>query len=178
MRSHRAKTLLDSVLSRSYGRSLGDRLARNVTISFDPTEPTIDVDFAYINGKLTVGQAIDLNVQPSVQEKNSDHAIATVTDIRLKLERAEVACVNVAAIGAGSDSRIIRRLESYGPLIKLPDDQDRLGRLLRDDAQHDVAGYFEEMGFHINRATESLQIVSTPRFAIEGSSQLSFPKTM
>lgn len=142
----RAKTVVNRIIEDV--DITGERVLTNVVVKDAASEAAFQVDFAYVNGKTTFGQAIDLDTQPTTQARTTDHAIANIAELQRVFGSKSTRWLNVVQLTKISDESdaFIHRLRNWGQIIRLPEDRNYLEQLIRHEARNDVRKLFSEKG--------------------------------
>jgi hypothetical protein len=145
----RAKTLVSRILSTVDPD--GSRIARDLLIRDRRTNAEFDIDFAYANGSLTLGQAVDFQTTPDTYTSQVDHVIATIADLT-KVAKAQF--LNVVQVGVNSEDYADKyeRLRSWGRVIELPTEREFFEQMLARYAQHDVRAALDASGLHVEQS--------------------------
>lgn len=157
-RRAKASSIVREIINR-HGFSSA-QVPRRVTVRSTRSSVGYDFDFACANGKLSFGQAVDLDLKPGAnQEKNAFEAIANAADIlRLFPGVGIVNAVTLPKKGALEPS-YWDRLKVWGRSFALPQDEDAFLGFLNRNAEHDVADAAKKLGCQVTSDDSSLQIL-------------------
>lgn len=138
-----------------------NRVLTNVLVKEAASENTYRVDFAYANGKATLGQTVDLDTSLSTQAKSTDHAIANIAELRRVLGTKGTGWINVVQLSHGADesAAFLQRLRRWGQTIKLPEDRNYFEQMLEHEAKSDVRSVLSTRGALIDLEGKGVELV-------------------
>ena len=148
---------------------------RNVRIQLGATQPSLDFDIALANGKLFLGQIVNLATKRETREKHYYHAIANAADLRVQLgaeKSREIDTISIVGVDENGDNAgLIEHLEKYGAVFKFPEQREDFSRFLRNKAEREVSTKFNELGFEtLDEGSAFKAVLSGDGSRIEGGS--------
>lgn len=101
---------------------------RKVVITTKRFRDPFEVSFAYANGQVGFGQAVDLDVAPDTQKKNTDAAISVASQLNILFRtylQTDLSWTNVVALNDNSDAAgFIEHLKLIGPVLRVSESDD------------------------------------------------------
>lgn len=138
------------------------RVLTNVVVKVAASEnAAYRLDFAYANGKATLGQTLDLDTSLSTQAKSTDHAIANIAELQRVLGTSETRWINVVQMSSGGEesAAFVHRLQNWGRTIKLPEDRNYFEQMLEREAKSDVRRVLSAKGDLIDLDGRGVELV-------------------
>lgn len=137
------------------------RVLTNVVVKEASSDSAYQVDFAYANGKATLGQTVDLDTSLATQAKSTDHAIANIADLQRVLGSQGTRWINVVQLTRGTEesAAFLQRLQHWGQTIKLPEDRNYFEQMIEHEAKSDVRHLLSSKGELIDLDGKGVELV-------------------
>lgn len=162
----RAKTLVYNLIDNA--KADRARIVTNVRVRNAKSNSTYDVDFAFANGKATMGQTLDFDTRPETRERNTDHAIATIAEIEKLIGPVKQKWLSVVQIQRDADETtdLISRLKAWSWVVQLPADRLFFEQMLRKEATSDLRHIFSASGMSVlsrsDDVDDNIEIIANP----------------